>query len=470
MEGRASNFDDVLAEFKERLPHADFVTVDLKLTGVDFEEEVDDYLDTVACRYKRLCRIAEQYTPMQIGFTLGRVVESSKPGGNSQLELSSYNIYCFPHVGTEPGDDPCFFCRASALQFNASHNLDFNAWIKDGVRYMRREDEQRYLATPESQGLLRLWKSLCEARLPLVVHGGPMDLLFLLRCFECKRLPQSEAELSALVQKCFPCVFDTAHLHTAVGLHFNSKALMPFLEEARARHAQMVEQGLPPLNFVLEPTTEKRYGCASVAHEAGYDSLATAELFTLLVSMAPDQVLQGEGRQFLYRSKTRIILDAAKPSVAAALCSKLSGQQVGADDESLESRLLRSDMGSPTGTPPSTPVSFMSPVSASSLELDSACQSSPIVMGREPCSQRSYFHGQVKCFYPDKGYGFVTCLQSLKIYGRDVFLHSKQLGDFATGDWIKFTMDLNARGQPQARGVRRLSCPPSATSVAVMQS
>eukprot|EP00971_Amphidinium_carterae_P222535 4417011-Amphidinium_carterae.1 len=34
-----------------------------------------------------------------------------------------------------------------ALKFNAQNHVDFNRWIYDGVPYMTREDEQRYLAT-----------------------------------------------------------------------------------------------------------------------------------------------------------------------------------------------------------------------------------------------------------------------------------------------------------------------------------
>ena len=30
--------------------------------------------------------------------------------------------------------------QASALQFNAQHNVDFNTWIRDGIPYMSRED------------------------------------------------------------------------------------------------------------------------------------------------------------------------------------------------------------------------------------------------------------------------------------------------------------------------------------------
>lgn len=32
--------------------------------------------------------------------------------------------------------------EASALQFNAQHNVDFNTWIRDGIPYMSREDRK----------------------------------------------------------------------------------------------------------------------------------------------------------------------------------------------------------------------------------------------------------------------------------------------------------------------------------------
>ena len=35
-----------------------------------------------------------------------------------------------------------FLLEASALQFNAQHNVDFNTWIRDGIPYMSREDRK----------------------------------------------------------------------------------------------------------------------------------------------------------------------------------------------------------------------------------------------------------------------------------------------------------------------------------------
>jgi len=76
--------------------------------------------------------------------------------------------------------------QASALQFNAQHHVDFNKWIKEGIPHMNREDERRLVKAPNQEngngdvrsGILQLWKILCSARLPFVVHC-PLDLFFL---------------------------------------------------------------------------------------------------------------------------------------------------------------------------------------------------------------------------------------------------------------------------------------------------
>ena len=48
--------------------------------------------------------------------------------------------------------------QASALQFNAQHNVDFNTWIKDGIPYMSREDRMdQHGGFVSDQAGLRKW-------------------------------------------------------------------------------------------------------------------------------------------------------------------------------------------------------------------------------------------------------------------------------------------------------------------------
>lgn len=198
------------------------------------------------------------------------------------------------------------------MQFNADKDhVDFNKWLKQAVPYMSREEEARYLASPLSHGdtdlprktgLLRVWKLLCDARVPLVTHC-PLDIFFLLASFEQRELPRDPSELAKLVLDCLPCVFDTAHLHGAIG-GFQSLQLVRLLADARARHAALAATNMAlPCNFQLEHETAERYGSGKdLAHDAGFDSLCTAQLYAYLLNLSPDQVEQSVNRLFLFKS------------------------------------------------------------------------------------------------------------------------------------------------------------------------
>merc|ERR1719436_1849993 len=110
---------------------------------------------------------------------------------------------------------------------------------------MTREQEKAYLASgpaaradpglPAKTGLLRVWKALCEARLPLVVHC-PLDLFFMLAAFEQRPLPRtSPREFALLVRRCFSLVYDTAYLHSLFR-SFRRLGLTKFYEDARAKY------------------------------------------------------------------------------------------------------------------------------------------------------------------------------------------------------------------------------------------
>lgn len=49
-------------------------------------------------------------------------------------------------------------------------------------------------------------------------------------------------------------------------------------------------------------------------------------------------------------------------------------------------------------------------------------------------------------FYPDSK----DCEAARMKYGRDVYLHSRQMGDAKVGELISFTIVRNGKGEPQA--------------------
>lgn len=320
MEGRASTFEKVLADFESRLAKAEYVAIDTELTGVDIEGEIDTYEETALSRLQKICRVAERYSLIQLGLTL---VSRNDPSNEGILSCSSYNFFPFPSVieSREFKRDPVFMCQVSALDFNARHRVDFNTWIGQGIPYVTREEEKLLKAEEiddidQKTGLLRLWKALCAARLPFVVHC-PLDLFFLLASFERRPLPKDDPKaLAFLIRQCTPKVYDTAHIYGVLG-RFRRLGLSKFFEDAKARHDELVSNGsntgVLPVEFQLQGETAVRYSktAEQMAHEAGYDSLMTAQLFAYLRSISPTKVKEAANRLFLYRSIEFIDIERA---------------------------------------------------------------------------------------------------------------------------------------------------------------
>lgn len=74
-----------------------------------------------------------------------------------------------------------------------------------------------------------------------------------------------------------------------------------------------------------------------------------------------------------------------------------------------------------------------------------------------PDNDPNRFSGRIKTYYetPGGGYGFIDCELARMRYGRDVYLHSRQISDAKVGEMISFTIVRNAKGEPQARNVMR---------------
>lgn len=55
--------------------------------------------------------------------------------------------------------------------------------------------------------------------------------------------------------------------------------------------------------------------------------------------------------------------------------------------------------------------------------------------------------------HDEKRFGFIQCPETHIIHGKDVFVHSKEMGDFQINDRVTFRLKLSDKGQPQAWGL-----------------
>jgi len=310
MQGCASNFDELAADFERRLPEAQLVACDMELSGVRLEGCADSDSETATERTVKYSRIAEKYAPLEIGFTM--VVRGT---------CVTYNFLTRPRDDYDKDDGALRFLREKR-----GLDLDESKCIQHGVPYNNSEEEAS--ARPGGGGLLRLWRALCGARVPLVVHS-PLDVFFLLACFEQPRLSLlTPRELAALLRRRLPAgVYDTAHLFDAIGGFRGGRGLSAFAREARERAERVAKTG------ALDRTAETKaaygdwaaHGSCSKEHEAGYDSLLTAQLFSDLASIAPEKVKEGRNRMYLHMSPNLLDFngDRAEPEPVAAVADRL---------------------------------------------------------------------------------------------------------------------------------------------------
>merc|ERR1712127_827758 len=69
--------------------------------------------------------------------------------------------------------------------------------------------------------------------------------------------------------------------------------------------------------------------------------------------------------------------------------------------------------------------------------------------------QGTVFQGKVKSFNEAKGWGFVTSTEVQQMFGKDIFVHRREVGETipAAGDPINFTVEQGPSGQLEAKNV-----------------
>lgn len=550
------NFQAVLEEISQHLEESPrFIAIDTEFTGNGAGGEPDSYVDLASERLDKSCRLGEAYVSVQLGITIcGRSI-----GGS--CELRSYNILVAPESeflletsalkflrkhkfdlnawvdkGVRRMSQSCsksgnmkwfganeddllklqraargttYLCTASALRAERSAGFDLNSWVdtnqghEDTARFFRPQMETQEAQTAEV-GLLELWhklRAVFSAGVPLVVHGL-MDVIFLLTSFEQRRLPRDAHELARLASRCFPCVYDTCHLHDAMkDLRRLKLGLKDFSDAVRQRCERTA-----PTWFRLESLTESWYNANATyessegnsVHSAGYDSLLTAILFGDIESLSSNAAIgSAPNRFFLYRSiefldfsaalkghqiESRVyepleILKVVNVSVEAEkelvlMVSEAAQVPVTRpvlyrrlDDEHLmlvlpgqqELRLVEARF------PNFKWVSFEQWKDATRLENKSASAAAKQL--QQGGSRPSWEEGRVKSIGPS--YGFIECTS--KDLQRDVFARQQDLKDLTVEQLVEFELTWDSKG-PHAQQVRARRTRPFADAYAAIGS
>lgn len=392
-----------------------------------------------------------------------------------------------------------FLCQAERLRAERRRGLDLNEWV-EAQQATVGSDSARFGSLPSSGsgsspedwaerqvGLPRLWEMLKRAGKPIVVHCGLPDVLFLLSAFEQRVLPRDPAKLAKLLKDCLPSgVYDTAYLHESVGdLRLRPLGLHSFANSAREHHKR--RHGCE-LQFTLERLTAERYGsglrseCEELAHEAGYDSFLTTVLFSYLKESHSMIVKQSLNRFYLYKSTDCLqlshlrcpasgkgtfaikVYDSERLVVAELLsedAQKHTTSRISeARREERENAFYYRKMDEWSLLIPGCEEAKLIALSSRlrgvkwtdfyTWQKQARATRSGLV--RPPDRERQFI-GMIKSFNREKGYGFISCQDTSRIYDCDVFLHQHQASGFQEGQHVRFVVVCNDKGQPQARDV-----------------
>ncbi|XVE50853.1 hypothetical protein DITRI_Ditri01bG0197400 [Diplodiscus trichospermus] len=161
-----SNFDSALLELRSQVQAADFVAIDMEMTGVTSAPWRESFeCDRFDIRYLKVKDSAEKFAVLQFGVCPFRW-DSLK----QSFIAHPHNFFVFPRQEVQlDGPSYEFLCQTTSMDFLAKYQFDFNACINEGVSYLSREQED--------EARKRL-KSLYGDQLTNASHdfGGNMDL------------------------------------------------------------------------------------------------------------------------------------------------------------------------------------------------------------------------------------------------------------------------------------------------------
>ncbi|KAM1806042.1 hypothetical protein ACFX11_029234 [Malus domestica] len=137
-----SNFEPALADLRRHVAAADFVAIDLEMTGITSAPWRDSLeFDRADVCYLKVKDSAEKFAVLQFGVCPFRWDSSKR-----SFIAHPHNFYIFPRQEL-PLAGPAFefLCQTTSIDFLAKYQFDFNVCIHEGISYLSREQESEAL-------------------------------------------------------------------------------------------------------------------------------------------------------------------------------------------------------------------------------------------------------------------------------------------------------------------------------------
>ncbi|XP_034248120.1 poly(A)-specific ribonuclease PARN-like isoform X2 [Thrips palmi] len=148
MDVTRKNYYDILPDLKKAVSEAEFISIDLELTGLTTGGRELDAMpfDTPRQYYEKVHRKALDFLPLQLGICIFQYDAKGE-----RYTYQAYNFYTFPFSNLKGFPNNTFQCQSSSLAFLSNCGFDFNKAFGEGIPFLTQQDEDKLRTSIEDR-------------------------------------------------------------------------------------------------------------------------------------------------------------------------------------------------------------------------------------------------------------------------------------------------------------------------------
>ncbi|GJJ70732.1 target of EGR1 protein 1 [Entomortierella parvispora] len=194
------------------LKQATFLALDAEFTGLGSNPQTTRAKD-IQERYQHLCGLAKSHAMVAFGLSIFIRVEPSSAQGQSEDTDSRKRAYKIHNFNFSMLSENDYMVSPNSMVFLAENGLDLNQWVLEGIPYSGGSRETNDGGRGNPNGIMRsIFKRIMSRRVPVVVHNGFLDLIFLYHSFYADLPPKLSTFVADLSDMFEGGIFDTKYI------------------------------------------------------------------------------------------------------------------------------------------------------------------------------------------------------------------------------------------------------------------
>ncbi|KYR01849.1 hypothetical protein DLAC_01866 [Tieghemostelium lacteum] len=229
-----SNFNEEIEHFKNDLKNATFLSLDTEFSGIGFSNIRQN---DISERYVAMLKVLRNRSLYELGVAIYTQLDEDDSSDKNEYSTSSrkrklnltrrYEIKIYNFVLLNSFDHTI---SPHSMTFLAQHGFDFNELFLHGIPFnVKKHDE-----APPTSPYKIIIDSLSKCNVPVIVHNGILDLLFIFQTFIAE-LPDQLTDFISILLKYFPKVFDTKYISEYCD-NPETRSFLPYLFSKYERH------------------------------------------------------------------------------------------------------------------------------------------------------------------------------------------------------------------------------------------